>query len=226
MNRTGEPRKSLLAAMVCRPATAHDATALAPLVLASGGLEFSYLLGGTREERESFLRKVIAADNGRFSWRRHRVAALGNEPVAVLGIQDGRTNLLDGPRVALDFLRVFGARRTGGIIGRGLILEREIPAPKRRQTLLAHCATRADMRGQGIFQALFAETMRAGLLPAGPGQALVLDVLGSNARAAALYRKLGFVAMDAPPERAGRLPPALRAARMQFQPSPTKANAA
>ncbi len=145
------------------------------------------------------------------------MAVADDAPVAVLAIQDGRANLLDDPRIALDFVRAFGAWRSGGIISRGLILEQEIPAPKRRQTQIAHCATRADLRGQGVFRALFADTLRAGLLPAGPAQALVLDVLRSNTRAAALYRKLGFVALDAREDRTRWLPPALRAARMQFQ---------
>ncbi|MDF3838072.1 N-acetyltransferase [Cupriavidus basilensis] len=208
------------AGMVFRQAAPRDAAALAPLVLASGQLEFAYLLGGTAHEREAFLRRAIAADSGRFSWRRHRVAAIEDQPIAVLAIQDGRANLLDDPRIALDFLRFFGVRRSGGIVGRGLVLEREIPAPKRRQTLLAHCATRGDMRGRGVFQALFADTMRAGLLPAAPGQALLLDVLRSNTRAAALYRKLGFVTLDARLDRTPRLPAQLRSARMRFQPAP------
>ncbi|MFJ1253078.1 GNAT family N-acetyltransferase [Cupriavidus sp. CuC1] len=224
MSQIGVTRESSPAAMhrqaklVFRQATARDAAALAPLVLASGELEFAYLLGGTQAEREAFLRQAIASDGGRFSWRRHRVAALGNEPVAVLAIQDGRANLLDDPRIALDFLRAFGAWRSGGIICRGLVLEREIPAPKRRQTLLAHCATRSDMRGQGVFRALFAHTMRARLLPARAGQTLFLDVLRSNTRAAALYRELGFVALDERADRTPKLPVHLRSSRMRFSP--------
>ncbi|MHA7681443.1 GNAT family N-acetyltransferase [Cupriavidus sp. PET2-C1] len=205
--------------IVFRPATAHDAAALAPLVMASGQLEFDYLLGNAGEARVAFLRQVIASDTGKFSWRRHRVATIEDQPVAVLAIQDGRTNLLDDPHIALAFLRFFGLRQTASIAARGLILEREIPPPKRTQTLLAHCATRDDMRGQGIFQGLFADTMRSGLLPARAGQGLFLDVLRSNVRAAALYRRLGFVTVDARLDRPRKLPPHLRSARMRFQPA-------
>ncbi len=43
--------------------------------------------------------------------------------------------------------RFFGVRRTIGQLLRGLVLETEIPAPKRSQILVAHCATDERQRG-------------------------------------------------------------------------------
>ncbi len=200
-----------------RHAMASDAAALAPLVLASGDQEFDWLLGVPPAQCEAFLRRAITAATGRFSWKRHFVATLDGQPVAVLAIQNGRKNGLDDLYSVRDFVQHFGARRTPGLIRRGLILETEIPAPTRRQTLLAHCATRPDLRGRGIFNALFSQAITQQLLPATPGQMLVLDVLNTNERAAALYRSLGFEPVEGR-RRSANLPTYLAATRMQYRP--------
>jgi GNAT superfamily N-acetyltransferase len=203
--------------VVFRAATQRDAAALAPLVFASGEREFCYMLGATPHDCIAFLRHALARPTGRFSWRRHRVAEVGGQPVAVLSIQDGRANLLDDAHIALSFMRHFGFARTLGIIPRALILDTEIPAPVSKQTLLAHCATRADMRGSGVFSALFEDTLRRQLVPAHASQDLVLDTLLSNARAAMLYRRLGFVELSHRPLRSKRLPVELRSMRMAYR---------
>ena len=203
--------------VVFRAATQRDAAALAPLVFASGEREFRYLLGASPHECTEFLQYAIALPSGRFTWRRHRVADVGGEPVAVLSIQDGRANLLDDARIAHSFMRHFGFARTIGIIPRALILDSEIPAPVRKQTLLAHCATRADMRGTGVFSALFEDTLRRQLVPAHASQDLVLDTLLSNTGAAMLYRRLGFVELSKRPLRSKRLPIELRSVRMAYR---------
>ncbi|WP_316873506.1 GNAT family N-acetyltransferase [Ralstonia edaphi] len=145
------------------------------------------------------------------------VATLEEQPVAVLAIQNGRKNGFDDLYSVRDFLQHFGPLRTPGLIRRGLILETEIPAPTRRQTLLAHCATHPRLRGQGIFNALFSHAMSQQLLPAMADQVLVLDVLDTNERAAALYRSLGFEPVGLR-RRSGRLPTHLAATRMQYRP--------
>lgn len=204
-------------ALAFRRARASDAEALAPLVLASGSQEFAWLLGAPPDACEAFLRHAIAAPHGRFSWNRHLVATLDGRPVAALAIQDGRNNWLDDFHAVKAFLAHFGLRRVPGIIHRGLILEREIPAPTRRQTLLAHCATHPGLRGRGIFRALFAHAMTCRLLPAGAGQKLVLDVLDTNRRAAALYQALGFEPMNEGRRRSAGLPAHLASTRMRYR---------
>lgn len=201
-----------------RSATADDAHVLAPLVLASGRKEFAFLLDDSDAECERFLAYSIAAGHGRFSWRRHYVATLDHTPVAVMAIQDGRkrTGWLDDAVAASQFLRHFGARRTAGIIRRGLLLEREIPKPAAHQILIAHCATQPEMRGTGIFHALFRHAVEVGRLPANGGQELVLDVLRHNPRAAALYQRLGFVVAAGKRPIPRGLPPLLAADRMIF----------
>ena len=77
---------------------------------------------------------------------------------------------------------LFGVCRTIGQLLRGLILETEIPAPKRSQILVAHCATDERKRGTGVFSALFRDALDTGALPADGSRDVVLDVLTRNVR--------------------------------------------
>ena len=204
--------------VICRPARAEDAAALAPLVYASGEAEFQYLLGTDAAGCIAFLQRVIAWPRGHFSWRRHLVAVAGDDIVAVIAAQDGRVQWSDNPLIAHAFIRHFGLPAALGIMMRGLRLEKEIPPPKRSQTLLAHCATAPAWRSRGLFRQLFAHALQHGLLPARPGQELVLDVLVDNPRAMALYRRCGFQAPATPRPLTRGLPRQLQAIRMRWAP--------
>ncbi|MGF6788699.1 GNAT family N-acetyltransferase [Paraburkholderia sp. 35.1] len=209
-----------------RAARADDAEACAPLIFASGVREFSFFLGEPAEACIEFLAFAFASKLGRFSYRRHRVAVTGDDqPVAVLALHDGRHTWFDDPHVALMLLLFFGLRRTVRMLLRGLVLESELPAPKSSQRLIAHCATHERLRGTGVFSTLFANAMRAGELMnlqarAGRGerdrQQLVLDVLISNKRAYALYRRLGFVELPRRAPVSPRLPRELESVRMEW----------
>ncbi|AOK46151.1 acetyltransferase [Burkholderia sp. MSMB617WGS] len=200
-----------------RPAAASDAHACAPLVFESGVREFGYFLGEPPARCIAFLEFAFASKQGRFSWRRHRVAVAESGAIdAVLAAHDGRATALDDLHVAWMLLRFFGLARTIRMLLRGLVLESELPAPKRTQTLIAHCATDARVRGCGAFSALFDEAMQAGMLCAETGREIVLDVLTSNVRARALYERLGFVEMPRARPRSARLPRELASVRMRF----------
>ncbi|EIF69397.1 acetyltransferase protein [Burkholderia pseudomallei 1258a] len=200
-----------------RAAAASDAHACAPLVFESGVREFGYFLGEPPARCIAFLAFAFASKHGRFSWRRHRVALGGDGTVsAVLAAHDGRATTFDDLHVAWMLLRFFGVARTIRMLLRGLVLESELPAPKRSQTLIAHCSTEARVRGCGAFSALFDDAMRAGLLGVEPGREVVLDVLASNERARALYERLGFAATPRARPRSARLPGELASVRMRF----------
>ena len=115
---------------------------------------------------------------------------------------------------------LFGVCRTIGQLLRGLILETEIPAPKRSQILVAHCATDERKRGTGVFSALFRDALDTGALPADGSRDVVLDVLTRNVRARALYERLGFTALPRPRARSRRLPAELDSIRMGFLAAP------
>ncbi|WP_420814715.1 GNAT family N-acetyltransferase [Paraburkholderia susongensis] len=204
-----------------RPARASDATACAPLVFASGEHEFEFFIGVPAHQCIAFLEHAFALSGGRFSWRRHEVAVdARGRIVAVLAAHDGRRILSDDPHVVWTLLRYFGPLRAVPMLLRGLVLETELPKPKRAQTLVAHCATLAEARGTGVFSALFKHAIRSevahqhGLETA--DREIVLDVLVSNSRAAALYHRLGFVDLPRRKPRSPRLPTELESVRMRF----------
>jgi ribosomal protein S18 acetylase RimI-like enzyme len=204
-------------ALQFRPARAEDAEACAPLIFASGVREFGFFLGEPDDRCIEFLAFAFTSKHGRFSYRRHRVAVTGDDKViAVLVTHDGRNIWLDDPHVALILLVFFGVRRTVGMLLRGLVLESELPAPKSSQTLIAHCATDEQMRGTGVFSALFADLLRAGPMQDEPDRQVVLDVLVSNRRAYDLYRRLGFVELPRRAPISRRLPHELESVRMQL----------
>lgn len=212
-------------ALTFRAARAEDAAAAAPLVYASGERELRFFLGVSSGECVAFLRDAFALSAGRFSWRRHRVALdASGEIIGVLAAHDGRDMRADDPHIAWTLLRHFGLRRTVPMLLRGLVLEQELPKPKRSQTRVAHCAVAAAMRGTGVFSALFGDARRTGMrgLAGEPDEReIVLDVLVSNTRAAALYRRLGFVEVARPRPRSRRLPDDLESIRMRFSPRMT-----
>ncbi|WP_233854929.1 GNAT family N-acetyltransferase [Paraburkholderia sp. HD33-4] len=209
-----------------RAARAGDAEVCAPLIFASGVREFGFFLGEPSEACIEFLAFAFASKLGRFSYQRHRVAVTEDEqPVAVLALHDGRHTWFDDPHVALMLVLFFGLRRTVRMLLRGLVLESELPAPKSTQTLIAHCATHERLRGTGVFSTLFADAMRVCELMsprtrAGRGEPdrhqLVLDVLVSNKRAYALYRRLGFVELPRRAPVSARLPRELESVRMEW----------
>ncbi|MDA0571115.1 GNAT family N-acetyltransferase [Burkholderia gladioli] len=202
-----------------RAARPDDAWACAPLILASGVREFGFFLGVPAEAMVAFLAGAFASPHGRFSWRRHRVAVAPDGGVAgVLATYDGRVIAFDDPHVAWLLLRRFGLRHTVSSLLRGLVLEGELPAPKRSQTHLAHCAIDERWRGTGVFTALFHDACRheAIAAAAAEGREVVLDVLLSNTRAAALYRRLGFVELARAKPPAAKLPRELVSMRMRW----------
>ncbi|WP_175901822.1 GNAT family N-acetyltransferase [Burkholderia seminalis] len=208
--RAGEPVRF-------RAADADDAAACGPLVFASGVAEFEFFLGESDARCIAFLQQAFRSHHGRFSWRRHRVAVAQDGTVlAVMAIHDGQRTMFDDVHVVWALARFFGVRRTIGQLLRGLVLETELPAPKRSQILVAHCATDERQRGTGIFSALFHDALDAGALPADGSREVVLDVLTRNVRARALYERLGFAALPRRRERSRRLPAELDSIRMRL----------
>ncbi|WP_107312473.1 GNAT family N-acetyltransferase [Burkholderia metallica] len=200
-----------------RAAAAGDAAACAPLVFASGVAEFGFFLGESDTRCIAFLQQAFRSRHGRFSWRRHRVAVADDGAVlAVMAIHDGRQTWFDDVHVVWALARFFGVRCTIGQLLRGLILETEIPAPKRSQILVAHCATDERQRGTGIFSALFRDALDTGALAADGGRDVVLDVLTRNVRARALYERHGFAETQKSRRRSARLPRNLVSTRMRF----------
>lgn len=203
------------ASLSFRQSQPQDAIALAPLVLESGQQEFAFLLQGTANERIDFLQKQISRSFGLFSWKRHWVALINQQIVAVLSLQQSHFFNWNDIHFARTVIAYYGWQKGTGILHRGMQLQRELPHPTRQQVLVAHCATHKDWRSRGVFSALFQYVRKhpeSGILT----QMLVLDVLDSNLRAAQLYKKLGFT-QDLPLKKLPRVvPPDLFSTRLAF----------
>ncbi|TCW78818.1 N-acetyltransferase [Burkholderia sp. SRS-46] len=202
-----------------RAARPGDAQMCAALVFAAGVGEFGFFLGECDARCIAFLKFAFQSRHGRFSWRRHRVGVADDGTVlAVTAVQDGRRTMFDDIFVVWGLLRFFGPCHIVRRLLRGLVLKSELPAPKRSQCLIAHCATDERYRGRGISSALLDDALRAGVLPLDRGrQEVVLDVLTSNVRARALYERLGFVAQARPRLRSRWLPVELASIRMRLE---------
>ncbi|HEM7876746.1 TPA: GNAT family N-acetyltransferase [Burkholderia contaminans] len=215
--RNNPDPRALKTSLRFRPATEGDAYACAPLIFASGTREFGFFLGVGAEQCVAFLKYAFASRFGRFSWRRHRIAvALDGTVCGVMAAHDGRVTGFDDFHVVWMLLAFFGPLRTIRALLRGLVLERELPSPKRRQILIAHCATAECMRGMGVFSLLFEHALRCGVFAAREGRDVVLDVLVSNMGARTLYERLGFVEMSRSYTRSRRLPVELASVRMRL----------
>lgn len=204
--------------LLFRRARAEDAPWLAPLVYASAWEEFQFLLGVKQADCEAFLQTALASRIGHFSWRHHHVAVMGDIPVSVIGVYDGRKGRFDALPLFYQLVRHFGWRHTSGILLRALAMQHAMPAPTRYQTLLAHCATHPEVRGLGLFSALLAQLQQEQRVPARRDQAVILDVLTSNVRAQALYRRLGFAITRERPDEG--VPLQLAVKRMQLKAAP------
>ena len=200
-----------------RPARAEDAAACAPLVFDSGPGEFGFFLGLPPEQCIAFIQASFASRHGRYSWRRHRVAVTPDDRVvSMMSIEDGRETGADDAHSLWSTLRFFGLRRMVGMAWRGAVLETELRAPRRAERLVARCATDPGVRGTGVFTALFKNALAAGLLDAGAGRTLIIDVRVDNVRARGLYERLGFVPQPRPHPPSPRLPPELVSMRLAW----------
>ncbi|KAA1008254.1 GNAT family N-acetyltransferase [Paraburkholderia panacisoli] len=217
---SSKPASGIDGLRFCR-ACVEDAVQCAPLIYASGEREFDYFLGVPPDACIAFLEAAFRSSAGRFSWRRHHVAVDASGVVlGILAAHDGRAILWDDPHIAWALVRFFGLRRAVGMLLRGLVLESELPKPKRNQTLMAHCATVAMARSRGVFSTLFQYAIESGVFRLGAGRQLVLDVLISNHAAGALYERLGFASAAAGRNRSRRLPSVLRSTRMHLDVMP------
>ena len=173
-----------------RPARPEDADAAAPLIYASGPDQFDYVFCATHASQSlEFLRFAFASGRGRFAWRNTTVACIDDRVVGVGTAYGAETNVRyffeDGWLIA----RYYGACAPGVMI-RGLRAEGVIIPPKRSEWMIAHLAMAPEERGHGIGARMIHHLMERGRVARLPSA--VLDVSVENARAEALYRRVGF----------------------------------
>lgn len=221
-DRARDKARPFLLVSTFRDARIEDAQACAELIFASGEREFTYLLRQPPAGCIEFLTSAFRSSAGRFSWRRHFVAVDASGVVlSTLAAHDGRRMRWDDLHFAWVLIRFFGFRRTVGMLLRGLVLESELPKPRRDETLMAHCATLSWARGKGVFSQLLQHALKDNVFDLDGGKRqLVLDVLDDNYAARILYERTGFVPLSVARKTSNRLPRTLRSTRMRLNPNP------
>lgn len=173
-----------------RPARPDDVDAAAPLIYASGPEQFDYVFCATRaEEALDFLRFAFTSGRGRFAWRNTTVACLDDRVVGVGTAYGPETNVRYFFEDGWLITRYYGIRAPSVML-RGLRAESVIVPPKRGEWMIAHLAMTPQERGHGIGARMVHHLMERGRRAGAPHA--VLDVSVENARAEALYRRLGF----------------------------------
>ena len=173
-----------------RPARPDDVAAAAPLIYASGPEQFDYVFCATRaDESLDFLRFAFASGRGRFAWRNTTVACLDYRVVGVGTAYGPETNVRYFFEDGWLITRYYGIRAPSVML-RGLRAESVIVPPKRGEWMIAHLAMIPEERGHGIGARMVHHLMERGRRAGAPRA--VLDVSVENARAEALYRRLGF----------------------------------
>jgi ribosomal protein S18 acetylase RimI-like enzyme len=173
-----------------RPARPEDVDVAVPLIYASGPEQFDYVFSASHAGQAlDFLRFAFVSGRGRFAWRNTTVACVADRVVGVGTAYGPDTNVRyffeDGWLIARDY----GIHAPSTML-RGLLAEQVIVPPKRGEWMVAHLAMAPAERGHGLGARMVHHLMEQGRR-AGARDA-VLDVSVENARAEALYRRLGF----------------------------------
>jgi ribosomal protein S18 acetylase RimI-like enzyme len=175
-----------------RPATPDDAGDSVPLIYSSGPAAFDFVFStpGKATARD-FLRLAFLDGRGEFGFRNHVVGVLDGEVVAAGAAWSGASNLAFALAAARQILRQYGPFVGASVVACGLRVESVVQPPARACWYVAHLGVRPELRGRGIGEALVGH-----LLENGRDQGLstaALDVAATNARAQALYERLGFI---------------------------------
>lgn len=170
-----------------RPARPDDAEAVVPLILSSGPAAFEYVFARPGSDATAFLRAAFLADAGEFGWPNHTVGESDGKVVATGAGHTGH-GLAWTIAAARQILSHHGWASGWGTMVRGLRAESVIRPPKEGEWYLGHLGVAENVRGRGIGTRLIHH-----LLSLGDGYTEAsLHVAETNARAQALYERLGF----------------------------------
>jgi ribosomal protein S18 acetylase RimI-like enzyme len=174
--------------MRIRPARLEDAEAAAALLLElPGGLT---LLFRRREDAERIGRAVFTGSRTVLSHRFGLVAEDGGRILGLMTRLPGRLWRRLRVPTGMAMIRAAGAAQAPGVVFRGRVQDRLIPAVSAESLYLPALSIVADRRGQGIGTSLllraFGEAAELGL------RAVTLDVDADDATAIKLYLREGF----------------------------------
>ena len=176
-----------------RQARPEDASAVAPLIHASGPAAFDYVFSlRTRMNAMEFLERNFAQEHGEFVYGIHTVGVLNENVVAVGTAYSGRNVLAFFLAAARQLFSCYGLWQGIAVSRRGLQVERLCRVPTGDLYYVSHLGVAPELRGQGIGRPLI-ERLLSAAKPAAKGRTIAaLDVACDNPRAQALYERMGF----------------------------------
>lgn len=186
----GEP--SLTAAAVrFRRATPADAAAVVPLIHCSGPAAFDYVFAVPGRARAlDYLQRAFLQGDGEFGHRNHTVVEVDGVVAGVGAAWGSEANLRFAVAAARQIVTCYGLARAPGVIARGLRVEAVIQPPRPGTWYVAHLGVHPEARSRGLGESLVLHLLDEGRRRG--CRTAELDVATTNARAEALYERLGF----------------------------------
>jgi ribosomal protein S18 acetylase RimI-like enzyme len=188
-------------AIALRPARPTDSEDAVPFIYSSGPAAFDYVfshishIANTEAARcgspLEFLHRAFVDGRGEFGYRTHYVVLADDRIVGAGAGYSGANTLAFTLAAARQIIGQYGLRAGGGVIRRGLAVERVVPPPVgKRLFYIGHLGIAAGLRGHGIGRQLIDHLLQHGR--AAGCERVALDVSCANPRAQALYEKIGF----------------------------------
>ena len=182
----------MAAASVCfRRATPADAAAVVPLIHCSGPAAFDYVFAVPgRASALDYLRRAFVQGGGEFGHRNHTVVELDGVVAGVGAAWGSEANLAFAVAAVRQIVACYGLARAPGVIARGLRVEAVVQPPRPGAWYVAHLGVHPEARSRGLGESLVLHLLEEGRRRG--CRTAELDVATTNARAEALYERLGF----------------------------------
>lgn len=180
-----------VAAVRFRRATPTDADAVVPLIHCSGPAAFDYVFAVPGRARAlDYLRRAFVQGDGEFGHRNHTVVEVDGVVAGVGAAWGSEANLRFAVAAARQILGCYGLARAPAVIARGLRVEAVVQPPRPGAWYVAHLGVHPQARCRGLGEALVLHLLDEGRRRG--CRTAELDVATTNARAEALYERLGF----------------------------------
>lgn len=185
-------------AISMRPARPTDSEDAVPFIYSSGPAAFDYVFSHTPSGEAArggsplqFLHRAFVDGRGEFGYRTHYVVLADDRIVGAGAGYSGAHALAFTLAAAHQIVGQYGLLAAGGVIRRGLAVERVVPPPRgKRLFYIGHLGIAAGLRGQDIGRQLITHLLARGRDTG--CERVALDVSCANPRAQALYEKIGF----------------------------------
>lgn len=180
-----------MAKIVFRPCVPDDLAQAVPLIYSAGPIAFDIVFNDTHVgQSKEFLQAAFIKPGGEFSYDQHLAMIKDDKLVGLGGIKTAKQTPRFTLHAAIAIFRFYSFSSAIRTVIRGLKIESILRPPKKRVAMIHNLAVATDLQGEGLGTKLIAQ-LELKMKESGYNIA-ALDVDGDNARAKALYQKLGY----------------------------------